>query len=276
MTGPAVSVLMPAFNGGDFVIEAVAGALEQLGPDDELVIQDGGSTDGSVEALQEKFGDYAQLKVVSAKDGGQADALNKALARATNPIIGWLNADDCLYPGAIDAVRRAWEREPKADIVYGSWRIFDNDGTVMRDCVPKEFTLNSLMWQPHVFSGAIFFRRDLVRDSGGFDADLYMCMDLDLVLRLAAAQAKYVQVPQTLAGFRWHADSKTGAVDFRVVKEAYVVRRRYAKGVVGWLVADGCSFVHLISWLVTPLRRSQWYSKLRVRRAAARAPGNSG
>jgi glycosyltransferase involved in cell wall biosynthesis len=271
MTRPAVSLLMPAYNGGDFVIDAVAGALEQMLPDDELLVQDGGSTDGSVQALQDKFGDHPQLKIVSAKDGGQADALNKALARAVNPVIGWLNADDCVYPGALEAVRSGWERVPDADIVYGNWRIFDNAGTVMRDVTPKEFTLTSIMWQPHVFSGAIFFRRDLVRDSGGFDADLYMCMDLDLVLRLAAALPVCVQVPETLAGFRWHADSKTGAVDFRVVKEAYVVRRRYSHGLRATLFADLCSFIHLIVWSATPLRRAKWYSKLRVRRSAARA-----
>ncbi|MCW2494347.1 glycosyltransferase family 2 protein [Jatrophihabitans sp.] len=270
MTRPAISVLMPAYNGGDFVIEAVAGALDQMGPEDELLIQDGGSTDGSVEALQTRFGDRPQLSIVSGKDGGQADALNKALARAKNPIIGWLNADDCLYPGALEAVRDGWERQPGADIVYGSWRIFDNSGTVMRDVVPKEFTLTSIMWQPHVFSGAIFFRRDLVRDSGGFDADLYMCMDLDLVLRLAAADPTYVKVPETLAGFRWHDDSKTGAIDFRVVSEAYVVRRRYSHGLKRVAFADLCSLIHLVVWCLTPLRRAKWYSRLRVRRAERR------
>ena len=267
MTG--VSIMMPAYNGGDFVIEAAAGALEQMSEQDELLIQDGGSKDGSVERLRAEFGHYPQLKLISERDGGQADALNQALARAANPVVGWLNADDRIYPGAIDAVRAAWDRQPGVDVIYGTWSIFNNAGETMRAVVPKPFTLSSLMWSVHMFSGSTFFRRDLLAESGGFDADLYMCMDLDVLLRLAARGSTSVQLPEMLAGFRWHDDSKTGATDFRVVSEAARCRRRHASGFAGKVQADGCSAVHLVAWCATPLRRAEWYSRWRLSRAAA-------
>jgi glycosyltransferase involved in cell wall biosynthesis len=266
-------MLMPAFNGGEYIIEAAAGALEQMRDDDELVIQDGGSTDGSIDELRRRFAAYPQLKIMSEPDDGQADALNRALARAANPAIGWLNADDRLYPGALDAVRKAWADDPELDLVYGSWTIFDNDGQTRRLGVPHEYTLRSLMWQPHVFSGAVFYRRDLVRETGGFDREMYMCMDLDLVLRLAALRPRTAQLPDVLAGFRWHDDSKTGVMDFRVVREAFTCRRRNARGLAGRAYAEFCSVVHLIAWLSTPLRQAKWYSRIRVRRISATTGG---
>ncbi|MBN9619232.1 MAG: glycosyltransferase [Actinobacteria bacterium] len=264
---------MPVFNGGEYLLDAVEGALVQLREDDELLLQDGGSTDGSLDVLRETFGHYPQLKIVSRKDDGQADALNLALARAQNPIIGWLNADDRINPGAVDAVRRAWVAHPDADIVYGSWQIFGNDGAILRDCVPKEFTLESLTWQPHVFTGAIYYDRNLLREHGAFDVDMHYCMDLDLVLRLATIPPRCVQVPEVLGSFRWHDDSKTGQMNFGIVKEAYVVRRRYARGLRGHLYADLCSLVHLVAWLALPLRQARWYSRLRTKAAQRRAAG---
>lgn len=271
MTGPGVSILMPVFNGGEYLLEAVEGALVQLREDDELLLQDGGSTDGSLDALREKFGHHPQLKIVSQKDDGQADALNLALARAQNPIIGWLNADDKINPGAVEAVRRAWVAHPDVEIVYGSWQIFGNDGTVLRDCVPKEFTLESLTWQPHVFTGAIYYDRDMLREHGAFDVSMHYCMDLDLVLRLATIPPRCVQVPEVLGSFRWHDDSKTGQMNFGIVKEAFVVRRRYARGLRGHLYADFCSLVHFVAWLALPLRQARWYSRLRTKAAQRRA-----
>lgn len=263
--GPAISLLCPAWNGGELILQALAGALEQMREDDELLLQDGGSTDGSIEAVQERLGHHPQLKIVSAPDDGQSDALNLALARAENPVVGWLNADDAIFPGALDAVRRAWLSRPDVDLVYGTWTIFDNDGTTLRVGIPHDYTLRGLTFQARLFTGALFFRRDLLRSSGGFDRDLFMCMDLDIVLRWAAMGVVTVQVPETLAGFRWHEDSKTGATDIRVVKEALVVRRRHNRGVSGRVLADVSTLVHLVAFAATPLRRADWYSRLRVR-----------
>jgi glycosyltransferase involved in cell wall biosynthesis len=265
---PAISVLMPSYNSGDYILDAVRGAVTQMGEDDELLLQDGGSTDGSMERVRAEFGSYPQLKIVSEPDGGQADALNRALARAKNPVMGWLNADDLLLPGALDAVRRGWIEHPDTQVVFGSWNIYAADGTQLRHKVPTTFEPMSLLVRPTVFSGAIFAKTDAVRRVGGFDASLYFVMDGDLWMRLAQLRSA-VQVPETLAGFRWYTGSKTGGMDVALIREGWIYRRRYAKGLRGKLLAYVAFAGDCIWFLLVPLRKASWYSNWRVRRATA-------
>jgi glycosyltransferase involved in cell wall biosynthesis len=274
MPGPAISILMPSYNAGDFLVEAVQSVVGQLREDDELLIQDGGSTDGSLDKLREAIGDVPQVKVVSAKDGGQADALNQALARAANPVVGWLNADDLYYPGVLEAARGGWLEDPDADLVYGSFTLYDLDGNILRACHPRPLTRTNLMRTPQIFTGAMFIRTEALRTVGGLDASLYFCMDLDLVARLLALGREPILVPETLGGFRWYAESKTGAMDFGVVREGLDVRRRYAEGPAEVAAAFVFSGTQAVWHAALPLRRSTWFSRLnalrrRVQRGAA-------
>ena len=266
---PAISVLMPSYNSGKYIVEAVGGALSQMRADDELLLQDGGSTDGSMERVRAEFGSYPQLKIISQPDGGQADALNQALARAQNPVMGWLNADDLLLPGALDAVRRAYVEHPDAQVIFGSWDIYSAEGTRLRHKVPTTLEPMSLLWRPTVFSGAIFAKTSAVREVGGFDPSLYFVMDGDLWMRLSLLRSA-VQVPETLAGFRWYTGSKTGGMDPALLREGWIYRRRYAQGLRGKLLTY-VAFVGDCLWLLlVPLRKASWYSSWRVRRATAR------
>jgi glycosyltransferase involved in cell wall biosynthesis len=230
MTGPALSILMPAFNPGRYLTVAVASAIDQFGPDDELVLQDGGSTDGSVEALARAYRDDPRVKIVSEKDDGQSDALQRALGRATREHIGWLNADDVYYPGALEAVRAALRERPDADVVYGSSTIFAEDDRVVRQTRPGEFTVAAFVEHGcHVFSGATFLRTDLVRSVGGFASDLHYAMDFDLFFRVAAAKPVVVRIDRALGGLRWHDASKSGSTTMPFFKEAMRIRLRYAR-----------------------------------------------
>jgi glycosyltransferase involved in cell wall biosynthesis len=273
--GPAISVLLPTYNAGDYLTEAVLTVVPQLRPHDELLVQDGASTDGSVEAMLAAIDHHPQVKVVSEPDDGQADALNRALGRAVNPVIGWLNADDTYEPGALDAARRGWQRDPEANLVYGSFTLFDETGDVRRVCVPSELTRAGLMRTPQIFTGAMYMRADAVREVGGFDASFYYCMDMDLVARLLRKHTP-VLVPETLGGFRWYADSKTGALSLGVVKESLKVRRRYAQTFGQHVEAYVFSATQAVAQILLPLRRSKWYSKIRVRRGQSAHEARTG
>jgi glycosyltransferase involved in cell wall biosynthesis len=102
-----ISVIMPSFNQRPFIGQAVRSVLGQRGPFDlELIVVDGGSSDGTAELLG-SIRD-ARLTWTSEPDRGQADALNKGLARASGEVIGWLNSDDRYRPGALATVARTF------------------------------------------------------------------------------------------------------------------------------------------------------------------------
>ena len=106
-------MLMPCFNPGPFRSDVVVSVLAQ--PEClELIVADGGSNDGSVQALEALARKHPRLRVISGPDQGPAEALNKAFAIAHGTLIGWLNADDTSPPGALARAVRSLTCSPTA------------------------------------------------------------------------------------------------------------------------------------------------------------------
>src|SRR5690242_18556220 len=89
---PTLSVIVACYNGETYLEQALASIIPQLGPGDEIVIQDGGSDDRTVEILAAHGRQDSRIKWRTEADTGQSDALNRALERATNPYVLWMNA----------------------------------------------------------------------------------------------------------------------------------------------------------------------------------------
>ena len=100
--------------------------LAQDYPALEYAVVDGGSTDGSVEVIRRYEDRLAWW--TSGPDGGQAAALNAAFARARGDVLGWLNSDDTLLPGAVTRAVRELESDPELWLVYGDAEFVDEEG----------------------------------------------------------------------------------------------------------------------------------------------------
>ena len=106
MTPPRITLVTPSFNQGQYLEQTLRSVLDQGYPNLEYIVVDGGSTDDSVE-ITKRYADRLAWWV-SEKDAGQSDALDKGFARATGEVFGYINSDDVLYPGALDAVAKAY------------------------------------------------------------------------------------------------------------------------------------------------------------------------
>src|SRR5207245_218173 len=125
---PDISVLMASFNAGRYIEESIASVLAIDGPDLELIIQDGGSTDDT-EQVVTRIGDR-RIRFVSEPDEGQSDALNRALRRSRGRWIGWLNADDLYDQKGVTQLVEQFE-EP-LDFVYGDYGTVDQNGRQLK------------------------------------------------------------------------------------------------------------------------------------------------
>lgn len=203
---PLVSVVTPCLDPGERLRRCLESVAAQSYRRIEHVVVDGGSTDGTVERLRD-----APVKFVSEPDRGQTDALNKGFALASGDLVGWLNADDELTPGAVEAVVAAFRKRPDAGWVYGDCEVRRGGGRVLVWRPPRRIDLRALdlgdvLPQP----GSFVARRALERVLP-LDESFHLAMDFDLWLRLADAGFDGVYVPKTLAVFELHAESKTGS-----------------------------------------------------------------
>lgn len=217
-------MIIPSYNSAHFLRQALTSALDQDPRPHEVLVQDGGSTDGTLDILR-SFG--KRVAWVSARDHGQSDALNKALASTTGDIVVWLNADDLLLPGAFAAATAAFAAYGDLAFAYGDFDLIDGNGGLLRTYRSSPYSWDRVFARGcYIFSGSMFIRRDRLLAIGGFDPTLHACMDFDLLLRLDAA-GRSTHLGRTIAQFRMHGGGKSSTIRLVFLRELFRVRRRY-------------------------------------------------
>jgi glycosyltransferase involved in cell wall biosynthesis len=226
-----ISVVTPSFNQAQFIDRTIQSVLSQAGNFDlEYLVIDGGSTDGTLDVLRRYGG---RLDWVSERDQGQSDAINKGLRRVTGDVVGWLNSDDVLRPGALARVAAAFEEHPAAGWVHGRCDIIDPEDRVIRRWLSAykrwcslRYSYGRLLTENFVCQMTVFWRRSLLEAVGLLDTGLHLAMDYDYWLRLAKLGPP-VYIPQPQAYFRWYPVSKSGAQFRRMIAEEQAIARRH-------------------------------------------------
>jgi glycosyltransferase involved in cell wall biosynthesis len=226
---PRVTIVTPSYNQGRFLEETLRSVLLQGYPNLEFIVLDGGSTDES-RAILERYAPFIS-HWESHPDAGQSDALNRGFKRADGEIIGWVNSDDLLSPGAVAASVAALVVNPEAGFSYGDWAVIDADSVVTSHATPTELTNAGLLHslQSYVAQTTLFFRRTALERVGWLDPDLHLIMDFDLLLRLTA-RFESVRATGEIARFRLHPDAKTPTLQTRAWRERSRVVRRFLEG----------------------------------------------
>ncbi len=219
---PLVSVLTPSLNQGEYLEDAIRSVRAQDYGRIEHVVVDGGSTDDTLEILAR----YPEVRWISEPDDGQADALNKGFRIATGDIFGWLNADDVYLPGAVSCAVAALAGSD-AGLVYGGWRKLDDSGALGDTIRALPFDLEELRDGRNVIAQpTAFFTRRALEVTGGFDPEFHYAMDYDLWLKIAT-RFPVQRLDTVMAGFRFHAESKTSSQQDRFFPEVRRISRKH-------------------------------------------------
>lgn len=215
---PKFSIVTPSFNQARWLQQALSSVVEQGYPRVELIVMDGGSTDGSREILERYSGRIAYWQ--SAPDGGQTAALNAGVARVTGEITGWINSDDYYLPNALAAAARRFAQPDRPDVVFGYSINVDENGKVLRENRHDEFSVEALLKGGlDLRQQAMFWRSELNDKVFPLDETLRFCMDLQLVIRLVTAGARFSRVAEYLGAFRIHGEAKTAVMPDVCVRE---------------------------------------------------------
>lgn len=189
-----VSVIIPCFNAGKWIDEAIKSCLKQTHTSLEIIVIDDGSTDNSLEIIK-SFGDKVTWE--SRSNQGGCSARNRGFALSKGDYIQYLDADDYILPEKIKT-QLVCLKETEADVVYGDWRYHKHlpDGTSFLDqiniCGPKEDFLESLLLDAQwIAPMAFLFTREAVIRSGGWDERLKTGQDRDFFVSAALSGAKF-------------------------------------------------------------------------------------
>jgi glycosyltransferase involved in cell wall biosynthesis len=224
MTRPIVSVLTPSYNQARWLADNLRSVAAQTYPGIQHVVMDGGSTDGSVEILA-----AANSTVVweSGPDRGQSDAINKAFAKSTGDIIGWLNSDDAYF--ASDVVARAvqvFEDHPDVGVVFGHAALVNGDGLILHVLWTPSFAQSLARAYNVICQPTIFVRRSVIGRPGFVDPAIDYSMDRELLLHLGR-RTRFSRLDRILAIDRHHLQRKSYTRVDLAVHDKGLIGERY-------------------------------------------------
>jgi glycosyltransferase involved in cell wall biosynthesis len=206
-SGPLVSVLTPSFGQARWLLDNLRSVEAQTYAPIEHIVMDGGSTDGSVSILESRSRDG--LIWASQPDGGQSEAINRAFARSSGDIIGWLNSDDAYF--STDVVARAvaiFDDHPDVGVVYGHAALVNGEGTVIQVLWTPPFASTVLRAYDLISQPTVFVRRSLLGRDLFVDPALDYAMDWELLLHLAR-RTRFQRINAIMAVDRHHLQRKS-------------------------------------------------------------------
>ncbi len=205
-----LSIVTPTFNAGSTLCDALESVRNQMGDDTEHLMMDACSTDKTVEAAKK----YPCLIVRSEPDRGIYDGMNKGAELARGEWLLFLQGDDWLPAGALDAYRQAIAENPDAEMICGDCEaVKQSAGTwssiwSVKDPSLKKLTIENIaLGEPMI--NARLIRKDVFRKLGGFSLEYSLASDRDFLLRAAEAGVRQAEIPVPTYRYRWHEGSST-------------------------------------------------------------------
>jgi glycosyltransferase involved in cell wall biosynthesis len=188
VTSPKISIITIVYNNVRDIEHTILSVINQSYSHIEYIIIDGASTDGTLDIIQKYRGSIDIL--VSEKDAGIYDAMNKGLAKATGDYVLFLNSGDELFDN--NTIQTIVEKGKGADIIYGETKLVDEDRKIIGDRrhkAPQQFDWKSFQYGMNVCHQAIYVKRDIAEP---YDMQYKLSADVDWVIR-AAKKAKTTQ-----------------------------------------------------------------------------------
>ncbi len=236
----AISIVSPSFNQKPFVQQTLDSIASQDFPDYELIVFDGGSTDGTLDILKRAAAADKRMSLHVGRDSGQANAINLGFREAKGDIVTWINTDDSyVSPTVLSEIADLFGRRPDVDVLYGRGKFVAPDGTVLRDTYINDeadllryrFINSNGILQP-----AVFFRRRVLERFGYLDESMGCAFDYEYWVRLIAGGAKFAFHDKVLVHAIWHDQMKTSKSRGQSFEESIeVCRRHYGFSPMEWI-----------------------------------------
>jgi glycosyltransferase involved in cell wall biosynthesis len=205
---PLISIVIPVYNGANYMRAAIDSALAQTYPRIEvLVVNDGSRDDGATERIARAYGE--RVRYFAKENGGVASALNLGLREMRGSYFAWLSHDDVFLPEKTSLQVDFLRKNEAFAACYSDYFRIDSQGKVLREVrtpwLPRQKALPALFARQYINGSTVMARRECFDRVGSFNEALRYTQDMEMWFRLLQ-YFEIGRVPRPLAGWRVHPE----------------------------------------------------------------------
>jgi len=182
---PKVSIFIRSYNSENYIKEAIESALHQTYKDLEVCVVDDGSTDNTLQIMEEYFKNNKRISWIVQNHKGPAASMNAAINLCCGEYIGQLDSDDILYPTAVEELVNFMDKHPEYGVVYSDYEEIGKDGKDLRQLRKVEKFSRKLLMKQMIVWHFRMFRTKYWHRIPKIDEDLPIAVDYDLFLKLS-------------------------------------------------------------------------------------------
>lgn len=216
---PKVSIVIPVYNGENYLREAIDSALAQTYKNIEIIVVNDGSTDdGATERIALSYGD--KIRYFQKENGGVSSALNYGIQKMQGEYFSWLSHDDVYLPNKIEKEVELAEKFDERTIVCCGCSYIDKDANLLKQVAPAFYKEGRYDWQDALkillqhfskaFSGcALLIPKTAFENCGEFNKELRFCQDVFMWYKIFLQRYAFVYIPDRLVQSRVHGKQLT-------------------------------------------------------------------
>lgn len=239
MLSPKISIVIPSYNKVKYIEKTLQSIVTQKNANFEVIIQDGGSTDGTLDIIKKYAKKYPSLiSFESKKDGGQLDAINKGLKKAKGDIVTFINADDVYESGAFESVSGHYVENydglwfvGKGIVINENDREIATYATYYKNLFLISNKYNLLLILNYMIQPSVFLTKKAIKKYGLFTGTGFSVMEYDMWLKLGKNQMPVV-INKVLSRFRLEKDTKTSTNSNILITEDQKIVKKYTKNII--------------------------------------------
>jgi glycosyltransferase involved in cell wall biosynthesis len=231
---PKISVVIPSYNKDKYIGSTLDSIINQKYPNLEVIIQDGGSTDGTLDIIKKYAKEYSNvIKYESKKDKGQLHAINNGFGKVTGEILAYINADDVYGKGSFESVAKLFASNSNSLWFAGRGRVIDSSGKEIAKFVTWYknllLSLNSrffLLVTNYLMQPSVFITRNAWKRFGPFTGTPDFVMEYDLWLKIAKDEMPVIS-DKYFSAFRIEPSTITKTDTDKLLSEDKRIVRKY-------------------------------------------------
>jgi len=235
INNPLVSVVIPVYNGEQFIAECLESVYNQTYRPLEIIIVDDGSNDNSIDVMNQI---PIEKKIIQQKNGDVSRARNVGVNNATGEFVAFMDQDDIWLPQKVEQQVQIFRQNLNVDLVFTDLiKLFPNgkqhhakDKHKIALFLTDENLFATLSRKNVLMPSAVMIRKSSFIAAGSFDESFKTCGDYELWLRMAALGMKFRYVPEPLILYRYHEKCSSKQTKTMFYDRLHAVKKTFVNG----------------------------------------------